>query len=112
MKKAPFGAWSFFKLSPGTGCRAPTRVDGAEGRGWVGARGGGVFRGRRKPGRRVCGCRSGCRRREGARLAGSAIASALIPRDQGFADVDDGHLNRLCAIRSSIFFGGGEEIAS
>ena len=49
---------------------------------------------------------------EGASLAGAAVASALVPRDQRFADVDDGHFDCAGSVCGGVLLGGGEEFAA
>jgi hypothetical protein len=49
---------------------------------------------------------------EGASFAGAAIASAFVPGDQRFADVDDGHFDSAGAVCGGVLLGGGEELAA
>jgi len=48
---------------------------------------------------------------EGAGFGGAAVASAFVPGNQGFADVDYGHFNYAGAVCGGVFLGGGEEFA-
>jgi hypothetical protein len=49
---------------------------------------------------------------EGAGFAGAAVASAFVPRDEGFADVDDGDFDCRRALGGGVLLGGREEFAA
>ena len=46
------------------------------------------------------------------RLAGLCVAAALVPGDQGGADVQDRHADGLTAMVAGEVFGGGEQRAA
>jgi hypothetical protein len=45
--------------------------------------------------------------REGSGFGGDGIASALVPGDQGVAEVDDCHFDAACAVLLGELFCGG-----
>lgn len=49
---------------------------------------------------------------EGAGFVGAAVAAAFVPGDQGLADLDYRHFDRLGAVGGGVLFGGGEEFAA
>jgi hypothetical protein len=49
---------------------------------------------------------------EGAGFGGAAVASAFVPGNQGFADVDYGHFDCAGSVCGGVLFGGGEKLAT